>query len=80
MLCILPFDHAIFRQVKYGKERFWWQDRELFILSYRRGERLWRHYLVHHPITGVQIGFVRWWYGRPCGEDLDELAKEDFNV
>ena len=63
MFNIVAFDYAIFRQVKHGKEQFWWQDRELFIFSYWQGDRLWRHYLVHHPMTGVQIGYVRWWYG-----------------
>ena len=68
------------QRVKYGVEQIWWQDRELMTLSYWRHGRLYRHYVVYHPVTGVQVGFVRWWYGRPGGEDLDELAKEDFNV
>lgn len=68
------------QRVKYGVEQIWWQDREIMTLSFWRHGRLYRRHVVHHPVTGVQMGFIRWWYGSLCGEDLDELAKEDFNV
>jgi hypothetical protein len=76
MLC-RSFNYACFRQVKHGEERFWWQDRELYILSYHRSDRLWRHYLVHHPVTGVQIGWVRWWYSRE--RNISYLEQEEEN-
>lgn len=71
MLYVVAPDYAIFRQVKYGEERFWWQDREIFNLSYHRGERLYCYYLVHHPVTGVQIGFVKWWYSNHVQEKFE---------
>jgi hypothetical protein len=62
-------------QVKRGIEYLWWQDREIFTLSYWRHGRLWRHYLVHNPRTGVQTGYVRWWYGNR-GQELHDIEDE----
>ena len=57
-------EHDFYRQVRNGIEKFWWQDREMFILSFNKGNRLWRHFVVHHSISGTQIGYVRWWYSQ----------------
>lgn len=72
-----PVMPIFYHHPKNEFEQIWWQDRELFVFSFVRGSRLWRHYIIHHPVTGVQIGYVRWWYGR-SGEFLDE-DKKDFN-
>jgi hypothetical protein len=68
MLCIAA-ETIYCHRVKAGIEQVWWQDREIMTLSYWRHGRLYRTYVVLHPITGVQVGFVRWWYGQPRGED-----------
>jgi len=78
MLCIAA-ETIYCRRVKYGVEQIWWQDQEMFVFSYYRGNRLWRHYLVHHPVTGVQIGYVRWWYGRGGETNVSYFVEEEDN-
>ena len=44
------------QRMKHGVEQIWWQDREIMTLSYWRHDRLYRHYVVHHPKTGYRWG------------------------
>ncbi len=62
-----------YSHIRKGIKFTWWQDRELIVLAFERNGLRWRRHVVHHPVSGVQTGYVRWWFG------MNDIMDEEFN-